>query len=120
MSILNPSRAIDRYLVDHLVYESSREYVDGENVETFPTSGSRKMAGFQLTADSLKYLPEGAYDIQDFRFYDKETAPLTERYVVERPNGSRYRIAQISDRSFEGGFNSYLAKKVKANDDPLE
>jgi hypothetical protein len=117
MSILNAARAIDRFMIDHNYYEISQEYIDGENVETYPVSGTRKMAGFQMTAESLKYLPEGAYNGQDFKFYDKEIdALIPERSIIERANGDRFRVKDISDRTFEGGFNAYLTKKIQVND----
>jgi hypothetical protein len=114
-------KALKRFLKEHEYYLSGQNIIDGELVEAyvsgtsviaFTSSGTRAMAGLQLTPNALKYLPEGAYDLKDFKFYDTESTPLEMRTIVRRPNGEYFMINDRSDRYEDGGFNSYLGKKV--------
>jgi hypothetical protein len=89
----------------------SENYVKGENVRTFATPETIQLACFPITEKDLKFAPEGVYTIEDRKFYEigSGTIPAKSEIIF---NNERYEIKSFSDRSFDGNFTKYMAKKI--------
>lgn len=113
MSITNVHVAIIRHLravtVDHFVSEN---YIDGENVQVYATGVSHELAIFPLSNRDLKYLPEGVYTFQDKKIYEiGASGTLRDKGIIHFDN-DRFLIDGGTRRGFEGGFITYLAKRI--------
>jgi len=87
-----------------------------ENVETYQSGVIRYLAVLPLSAEFLKYQTEGVYTHKDVRLYEEvgqypEALPL--RSIVRKLDTTMYRINECDDRSWEGNYRSYLAKKIE-------
>lgn len=115
MSITNVHTAIVRHLrtmtVD--VYQSEG-YVSGENVQVFSTGVSKTLAVFPLSNRDISYLPDGAYTFQDRKIYEIGAGTLTDKSILNF-DSSRYLIDGGTRRNFEGGYTTYLAKRIAEN-----
>ena len=90
-------------------------WVDSENIETYQSGVVRYATVLPLTAEFLKYDKEGVYTHKDVKIYEESAlySKLPLRSIVQKMNGEIYRINEYGDRSFEGGFQTYLAKKIE-------
>jgi len=95
------------------VYLHSESFVDGEYVEAVSSSGTYKMAIIPITADQLKYLPEGVYNTQDKKFYEVGNGAIPEKSTIQITAGDVYRVKEINNRYLDGGFTVYFGKKEK-------
>lgn len=86
-------------------------YVDGEYSPGSDAEESVQMIAIPITPAQLKNLPEGAYQAGDMRFYHKGEAMYSAGDVFT-VGGVSYKVRDITDRSFEGNFTIYLAKRV--------
>lgn len=86
-------------------------YVDGEYSPGSETAETAQMITIPITPAQLKNLPEGAYQAGDMRFYHKGEAVYSPGDVFS-VGGVDYKVRDITDRSFEGNFTIYLAKRV--------
>lgn len=112
MSLTTVDKAIVRHLRSLEVTKLESEgYIDGENTRVFSTPSNIDLATFPLTDKDLRFLPEGVYTVQDRKFYEigSGTIPLKSQVVF---GGSKFEIKSFSDRSFEGNFTKYFAKRI--------
>lgn len=86
-------------------------YVNGEWVEGSEASDSAEMIAIPITPAQLRHLPEGVYQAGDMRFYHTGEAVYGPGDVFT-VSGVNYEVKDIADRSFEGNFTIYLAKRV--------
>ena len=91
----------------------SESFIDGEYVESVSSSGTYEMAIIPITANQLKYLPEGVYDTQDKKFYQVGNGAITEKSTIQITAGDVYRVKEINNRYLDGGFTVYFGKKEK-------
>jgi hypothetical protein len=89
-------------------------YVDGEYMPGAETMHTAQMIIIPITLTQLKNLPEGAYQAGDMRFYYKGRSVYAPGDIFE-VDGVRYMVRDIIDRSFEGNFTMYLAKRIYEN-----
>lgn len=94
------------------VYSYSESFVEGEWIEVLSSSGTYNVAIIPITAQQLKYLPEGVYDTQDKKFYAIGSGTITEKSII-RISGEDYRVKEINDRYHDGGFTVYFGKREK-------
>jgi hypothetical protein len=101
--------AIKKHLRQCTVETVSGTYVSGEYVE-ITTDDTKNLGVFPLTFKELRYLPEGAYNHQDRKFYELGSGTLNKDDIVIFQS-DRFRITELTDRNFDGGFAAYLGKK---------
>jgi len=89
-------------------------YKDGEYTPGVETTETAQMVVIPITPAQLKNLPEGAYQAGDMRFYHRGKTVYASGDVFE-VGGVRYMIRDVMDRSFEGNFSVYLAKRIYEN-----
>jgi hypothetical protein len=89
-------------------------YIKGEWVPGDEAEESVEMITIPITPAQLKQLPEGAYQAGDMRFYHKGSAVYEPEDVFIVSN-IKYQVRDITDRSFEGNFTIYLAKRIYEN-----
>ena len=89
-------------------------YVEGEYTPGAETTETAQMVVIPITPTQLKNLPEGAYQAGDMRFYHKGRSVYAAGDVFE-VGGVRYMVRDVTDRSFEGNFSMYLAKRIYEN-----
>jgi hypothetical protein len=82
----------------------------GERVRGTPAEFIVQLVVLRITPTQLRSLPEGQYKAGDLQIYGKTTADLREGLYLTY-NGNRYRIDQIADRGFEGGYVKAYAKR---------
>lgn len=109
--ITNVHKSIVKHLRPHIKKGvSSGAYVNGEYVETLSASGVISLASFPLTFQQLRYLPEGAYNTQDRKFFEIGSGSLKKDDIILCDYGT-FRINELSDRDFDGGYTVYLSKR---------
>ena len=112
MSITSVHLAINRHLrsatIKGLVSES---FVDGENVQTYAADVIKELAVFPLSNRDLRYLPEGEYTAQDRKFYELGEGTIKDKSEIEF-DGIRYIVDGGTQRNFEGGFTTYVGKRI--------
>jgi hypothetical protein len=112
MSVTNVHRAINRHLqnvtIDVFLSES---FVNGERVENFSTGVVKKLAVFPLNNRDLFYLDSGVYTFQDKKIFEIGAGTLTDKSIMTH-EGSRYIVDGGTKRNFEGGFTSYISKRI--------
>jgi len=91
----------------------SESFIDGEYVESVSSSGTYEMAIIPITANQLKYLPEGVYDTQDKKFYHIGSGVIPDKSIIQITASDTYRVKEINDRYHDGGFTVYFGKKEK-------
>lgn len=111
--ITNVHTAIIKHLRTVEIYTVSGTYVSGEYTEV-TVSGTRQLGIFPLTWKELRYLPEGSYNHQDRKFYEIGSGTLNKDDIILFQN-DKFRITELTDRDFDGGYAAYLGKK-EAND----
>jgi len=97
-----------------VVQATAGAYVDGEWQESTDDPVDVRMIAIPITPAQLRNLPEGAYQAGDMRFYHRGAPAYQpgDRFII---NGITYRVRDITDRSFEGNFTIYLAKRDYEN-----
>jgi hypothetical protein len=111
--ITNAYKALLKRLRTVTVYVHAESFVDGEYVETVSSSGTYQMAIVPITAKQLRYLPDGVYDTQDKKFYQIGDGAITEKSTIQITAGDVYRVKDINNRYYDGGFTVYFGKKEK-------
>ena len=112
MSITSVHLAINRYLRTVTVKEFvSESFVAGENVQVYAADTNKELAIFPLSNRDLKYLPEGEYTVQDKKIYEIGSGTISDKSEITF-DGSRYIIDGGTRRDFEGGFTTYIGKRV--------
>lgn len=107
-------RAFSRLKQDIYCSGIIQTWIDGENVETYTDEGSRSVAVLPLSSEFLKYQTEGVYTHKDVRVFEEiDLKPLPLRSIFWKSDLTMYRINEIDDRGFEGGYRRYLAKKIE-------
>ncbi len=112
MSITSVYKSIIPFLRDVSYYTVSQSTSEGDLTETLNTAVTIQLACFPITFKDLKYLPEGAYDLQDYKFYKVGSDLLALNSIVEF-NSMQYRITSLEDRSFDGNFSRYFGKSIR-------
>lgn len=112
---LNPnvSNVLDRHMrqVTVKIYASEVIANNGEVTDNTPITATKNFAILPISAKELQILPEGLYDKFDRKFYSKDTHDLPNESILE-VGSEKFKIISRDDRSFEGGFTAYYAKKV--------
>jgi hypothetical protein len=112
MSITNVHLAINRHLRDLVVeIPQSESYVDGELVVVSITGVNKELAIFPLSRRDLEFLPEGEYTFQDKKIYEIGSGTVEDKSIVTFDN-SKYLVDGGTRRNFEGGFTTYIAKRI--------
>lgn len=112
MSVTNVHIAINRHLRTMTVdVFQSESFVDGENTQVFSTGVNKTLAIFPLSNRDLQFLPDGVYTFQDKKIYEIGAGTLTDKSIVNF-DGSRYIVDGGTKRNFEGGFTTYIGKRV--------
>jgi hypothetical protein len=112
MSLTSVDRAIKRHLrPTQIARFESEGFIRGQYSRTFGDVTSIDLARFPLTDKDLRYLPEGVYTFQDFKLYEigSGTIPNKSEMIL---GSERFEIKSFSDRSFEGNYTHYLAKRI--------
>jgi len=110
--ITNVYTAIVKHLQTVTISNVTESVVDGEYVETVVT-GTKQLGIFPLTMKDLNYTPEGAYTLQDKKLYEIGSGTIAKKSILNLSDGN-YRIDEWSDRSFDGNFTMYIAKRIQA------
>jgi len=101
--------SIIKHLQTLTIERASGVFSMGEYVET-TVSGTIELGVFPLTWKQLRYLPEGAYNHQDRKFYELGSGTLEKDDIILYQD-DRFRIAELTDRNFDGGYAAFLGKK---------
>lgn len=114
--ITHVNKAIRKFLQPVLVDLFSSESFDGagELTQVYETGVSVKLALFPLSNRDLKYLPEGQFTNQDLKIYEVGAGTLTDKSIINYSD-NKYLVNGGSQRDFEGGFTSYIAKRKKVD-----
>jgi len=107
--ITNVYTAILKHLRTVDVMTVSGTFVSGEWTE-IKTTATKQLAIFPLTYKQLRYLPEGAYDYQDRKIYEIGSGTLEKDDIIIFQN-DYFRITELTDRDFDGGYAAYLGKR---------
>lgn len=111
MSVMDLSPAIDE-LLENVTYSTvSQTEVDGEIIETISTTETLQLACMPITFKDLRYLPEGVYSLQDYKFY-RTGDSLLELNSIVTFSGTQYKIGAVSDRRYHGNFSISYGKKM--------
>jgi|GEM_PF-2542765 len=112
MSITNVHIAITRHLrtVSVDVFQSE-SYVNGEYTPVYISGVNKSLGIFPITRRDLQFLSDGQYTFQDRKFYEIGSGTLTDKSIITYDN-SRYKIDGGTRRNFEGGFTTYLGKRI--------
>ena len=102
-------RAIIKHLKSVVVNTPTQVKVDGEFTTTY-VSGTKEIAIFPLTFKDLRYAPNGAYTLQDKKFYEIGSGTIQPKSTIELTEGT-YTIDQWAGRDFDGGFAVYVGKR---------
>ena len=114
MSITSTYRAFAR--LKQTVHCSGiiQTWVGSENVETYQSGVVRLVAVLSMTSEFLQYQKEAVYSHGDVKIWEDIAYPeLPLRSLVIKSDNSIYRINELNNRGFEGGFRTYLAKKIE-------
>jgi hypothetical protein len=116
MSVTSTFRAFARLKEQISCSGIVQTWVGGENVETYENKGTRYVTVLPLNAEFLKYDKEGVYTHKDVKIWEDSTyeALMPLRAVVIRKDNSIYRINEMNDRTNEGNFRTYIAKKIES------
>jgi hypothetical protein len=105
VSIIPFLREVSYQTVSQTTYE-------GEISETLSTASTIQLACFPITFKDLKVLPEGMYDLQDYKFYSVASTLLELNSIVTL-SSMQFKITSLSDRIFDGGFSIYYGKSIR-------
>ena len=106
---MNLSGAFKKYLQDvSYTAKAAGKFVRGEFVEGAATTETMKMTVIPMTPKTLRYMPEGVYDINDIGCYHEGQAVLN-RFDKITVNGNRYFVRDIHDRR-HGTYTKYFCK----------
>ena len=86
-------------------------YIGGEWVPSKEPDEDTTMIVLPVTAASVKIMAEGSYVAGDNRFYAAGAPRYAQKDIIKLGE-DRYEIRDIQDRSFEGGFTIYFAKRI--------
>ena len=86
------------------------EWVDGDAAEVIDV-----MIAIPVTPASLRYLPEGSYTTEDMRFYHDGKTKYKANDVFCL-GGVKYKVKDITDRSYEAESIIYYAKRIEDDD----
>jgi len=112
MSITQVHIAIVRHLRPVTVdLPVSGAYVDGEYVKIESTGVSKELAIFPMNRRDLQFLEPGVYTFQDKKIYEIGSGTIPDQGIIHF-DSSRYKIDGGTRRNFEGGFTTYLAKRI--------
>lgn len=89
---------------------STGSLVDGEMIPGEETTETANFIAIPITPAQVKNLPEGDYTAGDMKFYQK-AAPRYAKGTVITLNGVAFEVRDIMDRTFEGGFTVYFARR---------
>lgn len=116
MSITQVHKAINRHLRTMTVdVFQSESYVNGEQVAVYATGVSKTLAVFPLSNRDMQFLPDGAYTFQDRKIYELGTGTLIDKSILNF-DGDKYLIKGGTKRNFEGGFTTYMSKRIAENE----
>ena len=102
-------RAIKKHLRTVTIQQYTENNNDGE-IESNFVSGTRQLAVFPLTFKDLKQDSNGAYTLQDKKFYEIGSGTINPKSTIVLSEGT-YSIDQWSNRNFDGGFTVYIGKR---------
>lgn len=95
-----------------VIRTSAGTYIDGEWVPpSAPGEEDTTMIVLPVTAASVKIMAEGSYVAGDKRFYAAGAPRYAQKDIIKLGE-DRYEIRDIQDRSFEGSFTIYFAKRI--------
>jgi hypothetical protein len=111
MAVTNVYKSILQFLRTVSYSTVVQSIVEGEISETVGTPSSIQLACFPITFKDLKFLPEGVYSLQDYKFYRVGSDLLALNSIVTL-DGEQYRILSIEDRTFDGNFSRAYGKRI--------
>lgn len=102
---------VDEFSVDFVLYERTPDtYADnGDLIEGTETAVPKRGIILPVSADTMRYAPNGTYTDRDREIYTKEPLPVGAEIEY---NGNRYTIQEYKDFEPYADVYPYIAKGV--------
>lgn len=118
MALTNVYQAIAPLEQDLSVKRSAGAWVGSEYVPSAATPTTMRLAPFPLSPRDVKSLDSGEFSLEDKKFYQQAAADLLAVGDKIQHGGVWYTIRKPPlDRSDDGGYRVYFAKRDLAGDE---